>query len=621
MSRRQNSFTTPSLAQLFEAPDGYLGSFGWVCGYSADAAFLDDAAERFTRQTRAQRANGGRLALALMLDPSQPQIAPVDAPGVIHLPCVDPEHRPFRLLHAKLAFLCFRGAEGWLLRLIVSTGNWTRQTLEESLDIAWHVELREADVTATNPEIRQIRSDLAAAWDLLDWMRGHFDTRIFGPDPAAGHASESGDACRAFDELAGSLSGVRGFSPRIFDNRSQSLLKQLPVMVKAHSTTVSRNYLALGSGFFEAGETRDRVPSVLDGIVARLQKNGLLTQGPEVDVFVNRRACQAVARTLPAIKKRGWKVRPAGQPDFLGSRERSLHAKFIFSANSRTNSSLCNSAWVYLGSGNLTSPGFDSAMSRDLGNLEAGVVLTADELCWYEGRGVPPERLVTNLLPMQWHAEFEDENDVAPGDDPADPTIEFAAPPIACLYSVTAEESVQLEARAATVSDMDVLDSAGGPCPRLREGIFLWPEPRCPRQVEVRWGTANSSQRKASVPVVDQFGRVAAAALRPIGIDEAWSELENFPMPPDDDPPPEGEDQPGDHPAYPPPPSAAGSRPPAYPVREMMMLLERIAAKQIAVVEADWSAWCTRLEQSLSQAAESPVVGLVRDIGEGPVEF
>ena len=38
----------PSLAQHFDAPDGYQGEFGWVCGFSADAAFMDDAAERFT---------------------------------------------------------------------------------------------------------------------------------------------------------------------------------------------------------------------------------------------------------------------------------------------------------------------------------------------------------------------------------------------------------------------------------------------------------------------------------------------------------------------------------------------------------------------------------------------
>src|SRR5688572_7544813 len=94
-----------SLAQHFEAPQEFLGCFGWICGYSADASFLDDAAERFLRQTRAQRAYGGRIALALMLDPCNPNISLVDAPSVMHLPIKNPAAMPFRMLHAKIAIL------------------------------------------------------------------------------------------------------------------------------------------------------------------------------------------------------------------------------------------------------------------------------------------------------------------------------------------------------------------------------------------------------------------------------------------------------------------------------------------------------------------------------------
>ena len=103
MSKRKPVFRPPSLAQHFEAPDDHLGYFGWLCGYSADAGFLNDAAERFTRRTAAQRAHEGRVRLAVMLDPGQPQIQPTDVPGILHLP-INAE-RPFRLLHAKVALL------------------------------------------------------------------------------------------------------------------------------------------------------------------------------------------------------------------------------------------------------------------------------------------------------------------------------------------------------------------------------------------------------------------------------------------------------------------------------------------------------------------------------------
>ena len=83
----------------------------------------------------------------LMLDPGNPQITPKEVPGVIHLPMNGVP--PFRLLHAKVALLGFRhtsDARQWRLRLIVSTGNWTRQTLEESLDLAWRIDLSDQDL-------------------------------------------------------------------------------------------------------------------------------------------------------------------------------------------------------------------------------------------------------------------------------------------------------------------------------------------------------------------------------------------------------------------------------------------------------------------------------------------
>src|SRR5215207_9116290 len=128
------TFKPCSLAQLFDPPDGYHGIFGWICGYSADAGFLEDAAERFSGLTKAQRAHQGRMVLAVMLDPGNPQILPSEVPGVLHLPVKSPK-LPFRLLHAKVAVLGFQRPDGFLVRVIVTTGNWTRQTLEESLDL------------------------------------------------------------------------------------------------------------------------------------------------------------------------------------------------------------------------------------------------------------------------------------------------------------------------------------------------------------------------------------------------------------------------------------------------------------------------------------------------------
>jgi hypothetical protein len=83
-----------------------------------------------------------------------------------------------------------------------------------------------------------------------------------------------------------------------------------------------------------------------------------------------------VAGAVGAIGEAGWSVRPAAAMEAVFGRHarRSLHAKFLFSARERSNSAACGGAWVYLGSGNLTGPGFASPMSAHGGNLEAGVI-------------------------------------------------------------------------------------------------------------------------------------------------------------------------------------------------------------------------------------------------------
>src|ERR1700760_3639772 len=112
------NFKPCSLAQLFDPPDDYQGVFGWICGYSADAGFLEDAAERFSGLTKAQREHQGQISLSLMLDPGNPQIFPSEVSGFLHLP-VKSAPLPFQLLHAKVAVLGFERSGRALLRVVV----------------------------------------------------------------------------------------------------------------------------------------------------------------------------------------------------------------------------------------------------------------------------------------------------------------------------------------------------------------------------------------------------------------------------------------------------------------------------------------------------------------------
>lgn len=619
MSKGSKIESVPSLAQHFNAPEHFLGQFGVMCGYSADCQFLNDAAERFTRLTSAQRAHRGQIALCVLLDAGNPAISMLDAPSVAHLPLRDVVERPFRLLHAKVALLGFRHAEihdHWRLRLIISTGNWTRQTIEKSLDLAWTVEVDSEKLSKFDSATVEAAADIQAAYGLLQWLEDYFDTRILDLD-ALGLPSETKRARQQLHSWVVECSNMARGKSRFFDSRSSSLLSQLPSKITSCSKGVARNYLAMGSGFYESAESPSRIPEVPGMIIKALQEKALLTRNAEVDVFVNPDACQAIAHSVPALKRQGICVRPAIQPQsvFGDTPLRTLHAKFLFGANYRDNSSVCNSAWVYLGSGNLTGPGFAKKMSFSAGNLEAGIVFSPESLHWKEGQGIEHWQVVTTLLPIQWSLKF-DENSEPPkaGGDMEPRTPKFTVPPVAWLNWWETADGGELRVPSAVAGDFQVLDTAGVVCPTSASG-FQWFEPR-PRQVQCRW-IADGIDCAGYLPVVDSYGRIAAVQLPAIDIEEAAWQLADFPLPPscDED---DGDDRGGGSQENG-NPSGKHTGSASYPIRQMMELLENIAVKQTEISQLDWSLWCQRLEQTLGQVKTSPVVAAFQSLDLNPL--
>lgn len=613
MSSKSETFSPPpSLAQHFEPENDYIGHFGWLCGYSADALFLNDAVERFTRLIRSQRAQQGRIALAVLLDPGNPQIPFQDAPGVAHFPIIDFANKPFQLLHAKVAVLGFRHQENrsqWQVRLLVSTGNWTRQTLEESLDLAWRIDITSESLIHLDADVQQNCADLKGAWDLLEWVHKLFDTRLLHTF-VNGHPNETMNALQQVREWIGTCSKNAKGEQRFFDNRGKSLLFQLPKKIKVNGI-VSRNYLAMGSGFYEDSADKSSPPKVPLDIVRSLQNEGLLTMKPEVDLYVNPMACQAIANSVQSLQEHGITTRSAITEQILFGKgaQRTLHAKFLFSANYRENSSICNSAWVYLGSGNLTHPGFSYKMGASAGNLEAGVVFAPDSLHWKKIKTNQEHQVVTNLLPIQWIDEIGDAASLFGGSGMVVRDVIYVAPPIAWLVWYEADGVRELRTEEPEATDVQVLDSVGVACLRTKTG-FQWCEAQ-PRQVCIQW-QANNLPFESLIPVVDQYGRIAATKLEKLDIDAAWWQLADFPLPPD-----EGEDDDG---------YAGGNenigkdkanvrsvQMTSYPIRQMMELIESIAAKQTQIDEMDWVLWCNRLEQTLGQASESAPVRYFRD--------
>lgn len=403
-----------SLVRHFEAPEGFTGQFGWLCGFSADEGFLNEALERFTYQQANQRAYAGQTLLALMLDPRAVQIDPIGVPGLLHLPWANGE-LPFNLMHAKVALLAFRSTDtsgAWCLRLLVSTGNWTRQTLEQSLDLVWCLDLHSDDLSSPSDATRQVCVDISSAWGLLDWLRARYDGRALQVNPLTTAAVEQLDKCllKQVKPCAADL------TPRFFDNRKASLLDQLQAKVlHASGRGSARNYLAIGSGFYESS-LADEQSSVPLSIVRRLRgeegEPRLLTASSCVDLFVNEASCQGIADSVPLLTAAGISVKPAVQPAWFAEQpQRTLHPKFIFSASEVGHSGQTASPWLYLGSGNLTRQGFTLQMGRLKGNLEAGVVFAPESMNWYPAKpGVADPQAIGYRLPIQWDQEWAPEN-------------------------------------------------------------------------------------------------------------------------------------------------------------------------------------------------------------------
>ena len=369
----------------------------------------------------------------------------------------------------------------------------------------------------------------------------------------------------------------------------------------------TRNFLAVGSGFYEATHVPGTIPTVLDRLERALRDDGSLTATASKYVYVNPSACQSIRSASADLDQRAWYVK-APVTDATGASGQALHAKFVFSANDYGRDN-CPSAWLYLGSGNLTTPGFLKVMSSGGGNLEAGVVLDATPLKWTAPRKNSTSTVpsVDRLLPIERSSAgvLLEVEDLSPGPSFDRPTALVLAPPVSWLEWRIAPDAVgylHCPASTDTVTDMDVMDERGKVIPRTSTARpWRWDGPQ-PRQVTLRWGG-----HEAAIPVVDSEGRIAAGERSPLGLDAALELLFSFPHAGGVDDDESGDDADLD--------TWAGASPsgPAHvdatsPIRRMMRRIEHIAKFQCALHETEWFSWCRRLRQTLVLESGDPDV-------------
>jgi len=573
-----------SLLDLLIPPEGYFGDFGMLCGFTATRTVLQQIKAKFSGET-------SRPVLAAFIHPTVNAIS--DVAGLTWI-WMNPKQneRGYALLHAKVALLGFRQSDvdGYILRLVVSTGNWTEDPLTNSIDLYWSIDLDAQDLMACEQEC----VDVYAAWNLFEWLRHpkRSDTRLLKLE----YDGNLPDArLKKKIDIIAKIANQSSVKARFMDSRKEGLMDQVSERMMQIKPRTKADKLIIGSGFFESGEGLSA-----DSCVPELLKNELgkkLNTSAVCEIVFNPAACQGIAKSdfFEKLKAKKWNFKaPYSQHHNPGAK---LHAKFVLLASGVKAKDECKGL-LYLGSGNMTRQGFVNAAGGN-GNIEAGVVFEIPHsLIW--GKSSKEKRSICELLPLSGE-KVSGASCLEAGQDFQQPIEPDSNPTV--THVIWADGQL-----------MDPQDSTSETCIYGQDNQptqlpCSWPEnpPLTVRLVNGNW----------QIPVI-----VNGVFVRPVPkeltIEDILAGLAGFPEPAEQDG--EKDDDPENGVNH---HCTAQSQTPEsqYAIRRMMQLLVALTQVQVKVAANDWPRWCRELEENLCALAkyEKPMIDFFREAGVNPL--
>jgi len=439
----------PSLLDLFALRDDRRrGVFGLVCGLSADEYFMDKALEKFSGLSKTQRQHNGHMSIALFLDAHN---EPMQDMHGLYIPW---QSRPISgkngLMHAKTALLGFGEStvgEPDYYRLIVSTGNWTVEAVDHSINLVWSCDYD----TASREDQKQSAKDIVEA--------AAFWRKLLGINSGGGYYQIDGIiACGRIEKFLKQVSDnvrppQRGYAPQFISNlldgkadkragffNADSMGAQ--VLKHFYSSRKKRNFIICGSGFFEQANPKtskpkkpEQEPEVLCKTIEHLKKR-ILTEKAEQWLVVNPDTSGAAGQWIKSNNLGDWSsIHPPKHPD-IKEAPYPFHAKYIFLGNYNYTNTPITGGILYIGSGNLSRQGFVLGPGTG-GNIEAGVVMTTErfleiaELCKQLGIDAFDKELKPKDIPDQ-----------PEGEESEPPSKAFQSPPpiAACIWQQEADK-------------------------------------------------------------------------------------------------------------------------------------------------------------------------------------
>lgn len=571
-----------TLSSLFAPPENLQGVGGVLCAFSSDADFMEQALFRFTRVPPGSRRSRGSVDFTLMLDPAHEVLAQDVVPGLLQLRPKASEQRiwKFRDMHAKVALLAFGSArmgEPSQYRILVSTGNWTKASAQQLIEMAWYI-----DIHAKSP--KQDQWELHAVASFLQGLLGCYQT---------GEAMKVHELIRK--AAAFGMKPPGGAKLQFMQSSVQALLPQIAQGLKNQANGC--NYLVCGSGFFEQKHDPQEQPKVLSELVAQFQKGGVLTQSISNKVIVTNGDKED--QVIAACKSNalvGWDLHHPKDPVSDKDKSRTqLHAKFLFVAKSRADS--LSNCWLYLGSGNLSQRGMLLPPSGG-GNIETGVLIDVAEL--------DTPKKVIRLLPVGNKFKPKELAEVIPetceliskeSDQPPSPIIYFQVLNNG-LLSIIRDQGVLI------TGDLAVIFPDGTPqvLPPAQMILDLH-SLEYPRSLEIQW---NDSSCK--IPCLDVAGDFKRQAIKNPSFGNWLDLLMGFPETLHDPDPDEEDDESDVGTENPTTPQGVGAQWDMqsggrdFPAHTAMMLVETIADRNGSVPEENAVDWLYHLHHILLEA-------------------
>lgn len=507
-----------TLLKAFEPPEDYVGQVCICCALSADQIFMEDAVKRFTNY----RIFDGAASVYLMLDKKGTLLDTQLIKGLVQLQAKPDES--IRVQHAKVALMQFakrarcasklKLTNDTMWRLVVSTGNWTRESARNNIEMVW-----KGDFYTKNETIdRQLLADLFKANEFFTELRKHYVCN----DALWNRAKLLGDCLTQYKEEH----DIQRMAPsRFFSSIDGSpLLGSIESQFKRDG--IKRNFIQVGSGFYEKGEDSSK-PDVIKLFDAFLRDRNVFSIRPAYKKIVVNRSS---ANRLACWEKSdwdGWELFDIKDPVKIKdeeSRRSFLHAKYICLGNFRGNK--LSDCKFYVGSGNLTKMGLLSAYGRapfklsGAGNVEAGIVVdvTPEDAKFLLTHGnaikntevlesTPGEPEETDVVPICPLNAFElDGNNLKP------------------VWN-DREDISDLKAFCSVVTDVGETQILP-----LDEALIEYPDSQ-PVSILVKWNDVDYW-----IPVVTAEGNMPLPQLKVNGIDDLLGAIADFPNREDEEP-------------------------------------------------------------------------------------